>query len=54
MYICSCEDNDEGRRICKHIHAVVNFMKKISQPAKRKAPTEEIELIQDIACDEKK
>ncbi|KAK3866288.1 hypothetical protein Pcinc_028168 [Petrolisthes cinctipes] len=53
MYICSCDDNAAGRKnICKHIHAVGNFLKNKSHPSKPKSPTEEIEMIQDIVCKE--
>lgn len=48
---CSCEDNAEGRKICKHIHAVQIFMKKTSQPTKHTVPAEEIELMQDTVCE---
>ncbi|KAK4289831.1 hypothetical protein Pmani_037227 [Petrolisthes manimaculis] len=42
-----------GRKnICKHIHAVGNFLKNKSHPSKPKSPTEEIEMKQDIVCKE--
>ncbi|KAK3890611.1 hypothetical protein Pcinc_005444 [Petrolisthes cinctipes] len=40
------------KNICKHIHAVGNFLKNKSHPSKPKSPTEEIEMIQDIVCKE--
>lgn len=53
MYICSCDDNAAGRKnICKHIHAVGNFLKNKPHPSKPKSPTEEIEMIKDIVCKE--
>ena len=50
MYVCSCEDNDEGRKsVCKHIHAVVEFMKnnkcQLNTP---KDATAEIEMLQEV------
>ncbi|KAK3864298.1 hypothetical protein Pcinc_030004 [Petrolisthes cinctipes] len=52
----SCSQNivtAAGRKnICKHIHAVGNFLKNKSHPSKPKSPTEEIEMIQDIVCKE--
>jgi len=50
MYACTCDDSDEGRKnICKHIHAVVVFVKDQSHLAKPKPPSEEIETISNIA-----
>lgn len=53
MYVCTCDDNAKGmKNICKHIHAVAEFLRNKSQIAKPKLPTEEIEKIHDVVSNE--
>lgn len=51
--ICTCDDNAEGmKNICKHIHAVVGFLRNKSQIDEPKLPTEEVEKIRDVISNE--
>lgn len=40
------------KNICKHIHAVVGFLRNKSQIDEPKLPTEEVETIRDVISNE--